>query len=154
MICDPLSGLETTIYTKKLDGEPLSPWSTLSPSWTTTCPTFSTKRKLSLCLKSCFPPFTCLRRETSFQPCFVETLTTRSRLDALSKLFNLYAKALRFCKVKGQTNVDHIKWACQIYRLTIIKIKKSNFNVHWYCKTTYNLDQFFFKITYNLRQNE
>jgi len=97
MICDPLSGLKTTIYTKNLDGEPLSPWSALPPSWTITCPTFSTKRKPLLCLKSCFPPY-CLSLRRN---CFLSLVLSNRQLCALGLMpcrsfFDLYTKALRF----------------------------------------------------------
>jgi len=119
MICDPFSSFETTIYTKKLDGKPLTPWSTLLPSWTTTCPTFSTKRKSPPCLKLCFPPF-CLSstRNCPFSIAlswfWLCALCFELRRDSPIKIRKLFDS----CKVKGQTSVDHIKWACQIYRLT------------------------------------
>jgi len=105
MICDPLSGLETTIYTKKLDGEPPTTWSTLLPSWTTTCPTFSTKRKPLPCLKSCFLPF-CL---SSMRNCFA---LSKLQLCVLGLMFcRSFRKLFDSCKVIGQTNVHHNKWA-------------------------------------------
>ena len=38
-------------------------------------------------------PFASLRRETPFQSCFVEIMTIRSRLDALSKLLQFICES-------------------------------------------------------------
>jgi len=117
MICDPFSGLETLIYTKNLIGEPLTPWSILPPSWTTACPTFPLKETVFM-LEIVLSRLECLNSMwLLFQPFFVEALTMRSRLDVSSKIPNWNEKAFHSCKVKSQTNVDHIKWACWIYRL-------------------------------------
>ena len=114
--------LETLIYTKKLTGETLILWLALPPSWTTACPHVSTK-ETALELEIVFSRLECLTStRLHLQPCSVKLLTMRARLAILSDSSKWNEKVIDSWKVKGQPNIDHIKWACRNYRLTPLKI--------------------------------
>jgi len=102
---------------KNLTGEPLTPWSALPPSWATVCPTFPL-RKLFPSLKSCFSAFIAWLRRNLSSVLFHRTSSHKLACKLVEILKFEYETTFDSCKVKVQTNVDHIKWACWIYKLT------------------------------------
>jgi len=119
------------LYIRKIIGKGLIPWSALPPSWTTACPHVPTKETAFELEIVSFPPWLLAFDAIVLLALFCRTLATGTRLAILSRSLSLNEKAFDSCKVKGQLHVNHIKWACQNYRLTPPVISYPLFLSNW-----------------------